>query len=158
MKLNADGEPSISSGGDGSPYYLEAEINSPLCQLRSGESCDFETEWFPTRAESEFHGATDAGIVVRPLRATRLENAKIRLSGSFGVFFAGRLVAHFYDEHGLSLGNLTIATVDPIEPVSLETEIVPPGKAARISLHLEDGNGLDRGSLQDVQVGTGENR
>ena len=54
MKLNADGEPSLSSGGDGSPYYLEAEINSPLCQLRPGESCDLETEWFPTRAGKNF--------------------------------------------------------------------------------------------------------
>jgi hypothetical protein len=158
VKLNADGMASMTSGGDGSPYYLEAEINSPLCQLRPGESCDLETEWFPTRAGSEFHGATDAGIVLHPLRATRLESGKIGLSGSFGVFFAGRLVAHFYDEHGLSLGNATIATVDPVEAISLETEIVPPGKPARISLHLEDGSALDRGSLQEVQVGTVENR
>ncbi len=70
VKLNADGEPSMSSGGDGSPYYLEAEINSPLCQLRAGESCDLDTEWFPTRAGDEFHGASEAGIVLRPLRAT----------------------------------------------------------------------------------------
>ena len=70
VKLNADGKASLSSGGDGSPYYLEAEINSPLCQLRPGESCDLDTEWFPTRVGNEFHGATDAGIVLRPLRAT----------------------------------------------------------------------------------------
>jgi hypothetical protein len=158
VKLNTDGIASLSSGGDGSPFYLEAEINSPLCQLRAGESCALETEWFPTRAGSEFQGVTDASIVLRPLRATRLENGKIRLSGSFGVFFAGRLVAHLYDEHGSSLGSVTMATVDPVEAVSLETEIAPPGKPARISLHLEDGNGLDLGSLQEVQVGTGENR
>ncbi|HXP15670.1 MAG TPA: hypothetical protein VN868_01130 [Terriglobales bacterium] len=36
----------MSSGGDGVPYYLEAEINSPLCRPRPGESCDLETEWF----------------------------------------------------------------------------------------------------------------
>jgi hypothetical protein len=158
VKLNADGMASLSSGVDEAPYYLEAEINSPLCQLRAGESCDLETDWFPTRTGSEFHGVTDAGLVVRPLRATRLENGKIRLSGSFGVFFAGRLVAHFYDDHGLSLGNVALAAVDPVDAVSLETEIAPPGKPARMSLHLEDGSGLDRGSLQEVQVGTEENR
>jgi len=158
VKVNADGEASMSSGGDGSPYYLEAEINSPLCQLRAGESCDLETEWFPTRTGNEFHGVTEAGIVVHPLRATRLENGKIRLSGSFGVFFAGRLVAHYYDERGLSLGSATVAAVDPLEAVSLEMEIVSSPKTVRMSLHLEDENGLDRGSLQEVQVGTGENR
>jgi hypothetical protein len=153
VKLNADGVASMPSGEDASPYYLEAEINSPLCRLRAGETCNLETEWFPTRVESEFHGVTDAGVVVRPLRATRLENGKIKLAGAFGVFFAGRLVAHFYNEHGGELETLPLVSVDPSELVSLEKEIAPSGKPARISLHLEDGNGLDRGLLQEVPVG-----
>jgi hypothetical protein len=158
VRLNADGAASMSSGEDGIPYYLEAEINSPLCRLRPGETCNLETEWFPTRVEREFHGVTDAGIVLRPLRATRLENGKIKLSGAFGVFFAGRLVAHFYGEHGAELDSVRVADVDPADLVSLETEITPSEKPARISLHLEDRNGLDRGSLQEVQVGSRENR
>jgi hypothetical protein len=156
LKLNADGMVSLIS--QDSPYYLEAEINSPLCRLRPGESCTLETEWFPTRAASEFRAVTDASIVIRPLRATRLENGKVGLSGSFGVFFAGRLVAHFYDEHGPELKSMSVADVDPVELVSLETEITSPGKPARISLHLEDWTGLDRGSLQEVQVGSPGNR
>lgn len=157
VKLSADGTPSLTTGGDGSPYYLEAEINSPLCRLRPGESCDLETEWFPTRVGDEFHGVSDAGIVVHPLRVTRLENGKVHLSGAFGVFFAGRLVAHFYDDHGAELGNVPMQDVDPTKLVSIETEVSPPGKPARISLHLEESNGLDYGSLQEVQVGsTGE--
>ena len=115
------------------------------------ESCDLETEWFPTRAGEDFHNATDAGIVLRPLRAKQKQD-KIGLSGSFGVFFPGRLVAHFYTEHGLSLGSTPVATVDPTEAVSLATDVAAPEKTARISLHLEDGSGLDRGSLQEVQV------
>src|ERR1700730_13985693 len=159
LKLDADGRPFLSSGQQGeTPYYLEAEINTPLCRLYPGETCNLETEWFPTRAGSAFHGVTESGIVIRPLRATRLESGKIGFSGSFGVFFAGRLVAHLYNEHGSSLGSIPVAEVDPVEFPSLETEIAPPGKPARISLHLEDWNGLDRGSLQEVQVGTGENR
>ena len=161
LRLNGDGIPSLSSDPDASPYYLEAELNSPLCRLRAGESCDFETEWFPTRAGNEFHGVTDAGIVIQPLRATRREDGKVKLSASFGVFFAGRLVAHFYNQHGGILGTLPVADVNPTEPVVLETEVSPPGKPARLSLHLEDENGLDRGSLQEVkiegvEIGTGD--
>jgi hypothetical protein len=161
MRLNGDGIPSLSSDPDASPYYLEAELNSPLCRLRAGVSCDFETEWFPTRAGNEFHGVTDAGIVIQPLRAMCMENGKIKLSASFGVFFAGRLVAHFYNQHGGILGTLPVAAVNPSEPVVLETEVSPPGKPARLSLHLEDENGLDRGSLQEVkiegvEIGTGD--
>ena len=158
VKLNADGVASMSSGGDGVPYYLEAEINSPLCRLRPGESCDLDTEWFPTCAASEFHTVTDAGIVIRPLRATRLDDGKIAISGAFGVFFAGRLVAHLYDERGLELPSVPVTDVDPVELVVLETKIASTEKPSRISLHLQDWNGLDRGSLQEVQVDSGEHR
>jgi hypothetical protein len=158
LRLNRDGTPSLSADADASPYYLEAEINSPMCRLRAGESCAFETEWFPTRSGTEFHGVTDAGILIRPLRATGLDNGKVELSGSFGVFFPGRLVARFYDEHGQNLGTLPIADVNPTEPVSLETEIVPPGKPVRVSVHLEDEQGVDRGSLQEVKISHGDNR
>jgi hypothetical protein len=34
----------------------------------------------------------------------------------------------------------------------MDTEVTPPAKPSRISLHLEDENGLDRGSLQEVSV------
>jgi hypothetical protein len=157
VKLSADGVPSMPANDDASPYYLEAELNSPLCRLRSGESCSFDTEWFPTRVGSEFNGVTDAGIVLHPLRATHLENGKIRLVGSFGVFFAGRLVARLYDEHGSNLGTVPVVDVDPAEAVSLNAEIAPPGKPARLSLHLEDQNGLDRGPLQEIPVAPEEN-
>ena len=161
-RLSSTGEPSLTSGGDGVPYYLEAEINSPLVQLRPGETRDLDTEWFPTRSGSEFHGVEDAGVVVRSLQATRLENGHIRLSASFGVFFAGRLVVHLYDEHGGNVGTMPLTQVDPADLVVLETELTPPVKTFRISLHLEDANGLDRGSLQEVkveevQVGVAEN-
>ncbi len=156
-RLNSEGEPSLTSGGDGAPRYLEAEINSPLVQLRPGETRDLDTEWFPTRAGREFHGVEDAGIVVRPLQAVRLESGHIHLSGSFGVFFAGRLVAHLYNEHGASVATVPLTQVDPTDLVVLETELTPPAKSSRISLHLEDSNGLDRGSLQEVEVTAPEN-
>jgi hypothetical protein len=157
LRLNSEGTPSLTSGGDGSPYYLEAEINSPLVQLRPGETRDLDTEWFPTRATTEFRGVEDAGVVVRPLQATRLETGHLRLSGSFGVFFAGHFVVHFYDEHGGFLGTAPVIQVDPTELVQLAMELAPPAKSSRISLHLEDSNGLDRGALQEVQVSAVEN-
>ena len=143
---------SMPADDDSSPYYLEAEVNSPMCRLRPGESCNLDTEWFPTRVGSEFHGVTEAGLVASPLRASLLATGKLKLSGSFGVFFAGKLVAHFYDEHGASLGSVPVANADPVELVTLESEIAPPGKPGRVSLHLEDSNGLDRGALGEVRV------
>jgi hypothetical protein len=152
VHLGQDGVPSMSPDSDAGPYYLEAELNSPMCRLRPGESCSFETEWFPTRSGSEFHGVSDAGIIIRPLQATQLKNGKLKLSGSFGVLYSGRLVARLYSEHGSLLGITSVANVDPTEAVSLDTEIASTEKPSRLSLHLEDENGADRGALQEVHV------
>jgi hypothetical protein len=157
--LNASGEPVLNTGNeDGSPYYQEAELNSPLCRLRPGESCAFDTEWFPTRGDSEFHGVSEAGIITQPLRATSLADGKVKLIGSFGVFFAGKLIAHFYDDHGAGLGKVSVAEANPTQFVSLDAEIASPGKPVRIALHLEDATGLDRGALGEVPIITGDNR
>jgi len=156
MRLGEDGNPALSADQDASPYYLEAEINSPMCKLRPSESCSLETEWFPTRAGQEFHGATDAGILIQPLRASTTKNGKVRLSGRFGVFYSGRLVARLYDEHGHAPAGVPVADVSPTESVSLETEVASPGKVSRVSIHLVDENDIDRGALQEVQLGDQE--
>jgi hypothetical protein len=152
VHLNKNGEPGLSADPDASLTYLEAEINSPLCRLRPGEVCDLDTEWFPTRAGSEFHGLKDGGIVIHPLEGTLLEDGKLKLSGSFGVLWPGRLIAHFYNEHGASLGTMTLGRVDPTKALLLDSELTPPGKPARLSLHVEDPNGLDYGALDEVQL------
>jgi hypothetical protein len=157
MHLNADGVPSVSSDPDASPIYLEAELNSPMCRLRSGESCSFDTEWSPTRAGDDFRGVTDSGVVMHPLQAT-IEAGKLRLQGSFGVFFQGHLVAHLYDQHGSSIGVMPVAEVSPAELVLLDTQVIPPAQVGRVSVHLVDESGVDRGALQEVQVQTRENR
>jgi len=153
LQLNSDGEPVLRADEEGKPpFYMEAELNSPLCRLRAGESCHFETEWFPTRAEGDVHGITDAGILVKPLRAIRLENEKITLAGSFGVFFPGGLVVRLYDQQGASVGTVPLADVSPTELVTLQREISADAKATRLSIHLIDTHGVDRGLLGEVPL------
>jgi hypothetical protein len=153
LRMSSEGVASVTDGSRGvSPFYMEAEINSPMCRLRPGEACQLETDWFPTRAGSEFHGVTDAGIVAKPMQGVRLQNGNVRLSGSFGVFFPGRLVAHFYNEHGSSTGTQPLAEVSPTDLVVLDVETTPLGKPTRVSLHLEDQGGLDRGALQEIPM------
>lgn len=159
VKVNDQGEGSMTAGNEGvPPYYLEAEINSPLCRLRAGESCNMLTEWYPTRVGKEFHGVTDAGLITSYLTATRLQDLQVALSGTFGVFYPGRLVAHFYNDRGLPAGTLAVTDVSPGQLVSLQKDVTPSGDAARVSLHLEDENGIDRGSLGEVLVTGGAKR
>ncbi len=157
MRLNKEGNPQMSADPDASPYYLEAELNSPMCRLRAGESCSMETEWFPTRSGGEFHGSTDAGILIRPLEAKAAQTDTISLSGTFGVFYSGHLVARLYDEHGHVAAVTPVADVNPNERVSLETTIPSPAKCSRVSLHLIDNSGVDRGALQEIQLSSRDN-
>ncbi len=151
-RLNRDGVLTLPPDPDASPYYLEAELNSPMCRLRPGESCAMDTEWFPTRASSEFRAATDAGVLLRPLTATQNESGEIKLSGLFGVFYSGHLVVRLYGEHGRPIGESPVTDVNPSEQVSLDKEISAPGKCSRLSLHLIDDDGVDRGALQELRL------
>lgn len=153
LRLDGEDRPSLSGVEDRKrPYYLEAELNSPLVRLLPGETFDLDTEWFPTRSGAQFHGATEPGIIVKPFQATALEDGKVRLSGSFGVFFPGRLMAHLYNRHGADVGTVAVADVEPTVLASLAADIPAAGSPARVSLHLQDKDGLDRGALGEVQI------
>jgi hypothetical protein len=134
------------------PYYMEAELNSPMVRLYPGESCRFDTEWFPTRGDSGFQGVTDPGVVLKPLRAVEGSDGKIDITGTFGVFFPGHLVAYWYSSRGSTMGTQPVVAVDPRKVVSLQSSVAFDGHPGRISLHLVDANGSDRGSLGEVMI------
>ncbi len=138
---------------DPPPYYMEAELNSPLVRLYSGESYSFDTEWFPTRGDSSFKNVRDSGVVLKPLRAVEAsDSGKIDITGTFGVFFPGQLVAYFYSSRGSAMGTQPVVAVDPRKVVSLQSSVAFPGHPGRVSLHLVDTNGSDRGSLGEVVI------
>jgi len=139
-------------GKEDFPFYMEAELNSPMVRLYPGESQSFDTEWFPTRGNDSFQGVKDPGVVLKPLRAVEAGSGKIDLSGTFGVFFPGRLVAYFYRPGGAAMGTEPLAEVNPRKVVSLQVSSAFPGHPGRVSLHLMDSNGLDCGSLGEVAV------
>ena len=62
------------------PFYMEAELNSPMVQLGpaiSGESHSFDTEWFPTRGDNGIQAVKDSGVLVHIVRSSRLESAQL---------------------------------------------------------------------------------
>ena len=152
LQLNGKGMPEISRTKlEDAPYYMEAELNSPLVVLAPGESYAFDSEWFPTRMTPHLIDVTDAGVIGRELAAVPVEGG-LRLTGFFGVFYTGRLLAHLYDARGVVLKGLQVASADPLEPVSLDTTIPAPPETDRVSLHLLDERGFDRGSLGEAKV------
>ena len=152
MRLNKDGMPTIPATTlEQTPYYMEAELNSPMVVLGAGQTYAFDTHWYPTRLSTEIGTATDAGLIGKPLSARRAGD-RIELSGSFGVFFPGELKATLYDRGGVGQSMVSLQTVRPQDPVILKTSIPAPKEIRRVSIHLIDSNGVDRGALGEVLV------
>jgi hypothetical protein len=137
------------------PFYMEAEVNSPMVRLSPGETYALDTTWFPTRATGDLKTVTDAGVVNKALTATTSGNS-ILLSGSFGVFFQGSLAAYVFDTRGGRTGVVPLQQVSPLDPVGLHKEIPASPAAARISIHLIDEQGIDRGSLGEAPISKAE--
>jgi hypothetical protein len=155
VDVDDHGVPVIRTSPDDAPFYMEAELNSPMVQLKPGESYTFSTEWFPTRMGSSFKNATDAGVIGDPLAISASSaNADVfTLTGSFGVFFAGKLVARLYDVEGNEVGSVPLESVIPVDLVKLNQAIRISTATTKISIHLIDRSGVDRGSLGEVRVG-----
>lgn len=152
LQLDEDGKPVLrSSDVESAPYYMEAEINSPLVELQPGETYSMDTSWWPTRADGQIRDVLNAAVILSPLAAVT-SNDSIVLSGSFGVLFPGKLEAHFFDSQGLEQQTLDLISVEPQSRVQLRQEVRPSKHPARVSVRLVDDQGIDRGSLGEALV------
>lgn len=157
VEFNNNGVPSLSSASpQRAPYYMEAELNSPMVDLMPGETYSMDTDWYPARLRSELLGVTDAGAIAQPVSAVAMARG-LMISGAFGVFFPGQLVARLYDSRGVSTGNVRLQAVTPTHFVNLHQEIAAPAGTARVSIHLLNEAGEDEGSLGEAQVTRGSN-
>jgi len=89
-------------------------------------------------------------VVGTPLTATATP-AGLVIAGNFGVFYAGDLVAHYYGRGGDG-GTAKLLPVTPIEPVKLQITVQAPPSTSRVSVHLVDSSGVDRGPLGEALV------
>ena len=139
-----------STNLDRTPYYMEAEMNSPMAVLGPGETYAFDTNWFPSRLSGDFTTVTEAGLVGQTTGGAHCRH-KIELSGSFGVSFlaSSRLSSTTREARNRSG---TPDSGSPQEPVVLHQAIAAAKNIARVSIHLIDSNGADRGALGEVFV------
>jgi hypothetical protein len=151
IDVDRNGVVAVRTSDEDAPFYMEAELNSPMVKLAPGESYTFKTGWYPTRAGSNFKTETEAGVVGEPLSVTAGSDG-LKLSGVFGVFYAGKLVARFVDDGGREVGSAPLEDVDPAREVKLSQGMRVPAGAQRVSIHLIDGGGRDCGSLGEAQI------
>lgn len=130
-------------------HYMKAEVNSPIVDLAPDESYAMDTQWYPTRNTADLKSVTYAGIVETPLEALK-NTSGLSLTGVFGVFYPGTLVAHFYGQEGQPLGTVKVVDLNPLEPLKLRATLNAPEGTNRVSLHVVDIQGVDRGPLGEA--------
>jgi hypothetical protein len=130
--------------------FMEAEVNSPMVELKPGETYALDTSWYLTRMDQSFKTTTWSGVIGQALQAKRRPDG-IALTGDFGVFYHGTLVAHIYSRTQEDK-TMKVMEVTPTEEVHLQMTIAAPSNATRVSIHLVDDQGVDRGPLGEVVV------
>jgi hypothetical protein len=152
LQLKENGVPALRSADVATtPYYMEAEVNSPMIKLQPGQSYAMDTAWFPTRADAGLRAVTPAGVVLSPVSFAVTGNS-LTLAGSFGVFFPGKLRAQLLDELGGEQRSVDLQPVVPETRVDFHREIQLPAQATTISIRLVDEQGVDRGSLAEASI------
>ncbi len=152
LELDDKGIPYVTDSNPADAlHYMEAEVNSPMVRLQPGETYALDTKWFPTRMGKDFTTVTDAGVVGTSFAVSSAANG-ILLTGTFGVFVPGKLEARLFDRQGIAIASVPLQAISPSEIVDLHLEIRVSPRAARISLHVIDQQGNDRGSLGEAWI------
>ena len=151
VEINERGLPEIRTSADDAPYYMEAELNTPMEKLAPGQTYAMDTQWYPVRSGREFAGVAEAGVIGEPLLAVRTR-AGVRLSGSFGVFFLGRVTAHFLGAQGVELGSQPLGSAEPAETLNLNQVVQPPSGTVRVTVSVSGQHGENSGVLGEAAV------
>lgn len=123
VQLDARGYPRFTSADPGKdPYYMEAELNSPLVVLQPGSIYAMDTEWFPSRLDDNLKAVMYAGAVAR-LFAILITPSRTYATGTFGVFFPEKLVAYLLDKQGIERKQVLLANVDLRGKVELHQSV-----------------------------------
>jgi hypothetical protein len=152
VEFDEAGKPELSAGSQQeTPYYMEAEINSPLVTLDPGATYSFDTTWFPLRTGADEQRVTEAGMVTTRLQATG-DRQHIKLKGTFGVVVSGKLQVRLFNKSGRDAKNIVLDAISPQQQVILDKEIPVDFDVSRVSLHALGDDGSDWGVIDDAEV------
>ncbi|MEO6910337.1 MAG: hypothetical protein ABI158_05375, partial [Edaphobacter sp.] len=154
VSFDKDGVASIrATTPESTPYYMEAEVNSPIVKLQPNQTYAMDTTWNPVKIGAAVQSITDAGVVTQKLSATRHAD-NVTLTGTFSVFTSGSLTAVSMNRGGVEVSRRVLRQVRPEEAVVLNDTLSVTPNIAQIVLKLFDVRGADYGILDKVRIET----
>lgn len=151
VEFDTAGVPHLSSRDSAEmPFYMEAEVNSPMVALQPGQNYTMRSSWYPTRSVSKITGIAESGVINVPLTPTWNAD-RLLLNGSYGVSYPGTLIAKYFNERGEMKGSTELASVSPLEILHLHASVSPPQGSAKVVLVIVTG-GSERGTLAEAKI------
>ncbi|WP_260706733.1 DUF4380 domain-containing protein [Edaphobacter flagellatus] len=153
VRFDKEGQASIrATTPERTPYYMEAEINSPIVKLAPNQTYAMDTTWNPLHIDAALQTVTDAGVATQRLALAHKADSTT-LTGTFAAFYPGNVIAVFTDRRGKEVGHHTLRQVKPDESITLNEPITVPAKAEHVALRLFSAKGADLGLLDQADIG-----
>jgi hypothetical protein len=131
------------------PYNFESEVISPYASLEPGQEYTYHYQWYSAKIPSGLGvvDCSDVGVVCDALAVVR-NGESYNISGKFGVFYEGSLVAHYLDVAGEQVHSETVLSqVSPLQECVLSHSMEAVENTTSVSVHVYDKAGRDLGEL-----------
>ncbi|RXH54367.1 hypothetical protein [Granulicella sibirica] len=134
------------------PYYMEAEINSPIVKLAPNQTYAFDTTWSPIYTTGTPISVNPTGLVTQAFTATA-EGTQLTLTGTVTAFAPGTLVLSYLNQRGAEIEKQTLGPIAVgVEAVIQQQGLTPPAGTKAIALKLVDQNNKDLGILARTDI------
>lgn len=114
-------------------YLMEVEVLSPFYRFEPGEVKSFDITWGVCKVAGQVVDARPGGCVTSPFSVQRMDG-KLSLTGAFGVYDNGDLIAQTLDARGAVVAAIPLMAVAPGQPVFLSTEVAAGSDIAKVQL------------------------
>lgn len=125
-------------------YHVETEVLSPLRTIAPGAATTFTLEWAACRLTGPVVAVSEAGAAAVPLRAVRLGDDYVHLTGQLGVFDRGELRLVWLDTAGSALSVWPRGQADPLGAVLLDRVAHLPRGTAAVEMRVAGEDGQER--------------
>jgi hypothetical protein len=139
------------------PYVIESEVLSPFASLKPGESYTYHYDWYSAKVPPRMPvvACSDVGVVCEPLKA-KAADGRLRLTGSFGVFYKGSVELSLLDANGKAAARARAIPIVPTKPLIVSRTALSgtplPGAATTVVLTVKDAEGKIVGQLAQAKI------
>lgn len=142
----------LEENANGCDPFIETEVLSPLINLEPGQEYAFQVCWHCC----SINGGTIAGVnssaaIEKPLTA-RIENGKVRVRGSFGLFRSGVLEAVLIHRNGKPDPVRVVGPVGPWEACVIDECLPFETSLLRVALRLRGAEGKLLGTVDTAII------